>query len=130
MDIASVNLLLLVILFVAVLNLALAVYNVAHTVDVARDLAAGVERARAELIAHMRAKRAVSVEAADAAKEAQNVSNHVNTKLERIAGRVQSESRAEDEARAVQLQRIATTGEDTHRDVKEVKDAVVNRGPE
>jgi hypothetical protein len=122
-----VSLFLAAILFFTVLNLALTVYSVTHTVDVARNLAAGVERNRAELVAHMLQIRAVSTHAADASRSAEVEANDLNKKIAGLSADRLSESRAEDEARAAQLQSIANTGEETHQDVKEVKQAVVDR---
>jgi hypothetical protein len=124
---APASWLLAAILFVTVLNLGLTVYSVTHTVDVARDLAAGVERNRAELVAHMLQSRAISTHAADASRSAEVEANDLNKKIAGLSADRLSESRAEDEARAVQLQSIANTGEETHQDVKDVKQIVVDR---
>jgi hypothetical protein len=114
------------ILFFTVLNLALTAYSVTHTVDVARDLATVVERARAELVIHMQQIRAVSATAADAAERSFHEANDINAKIAGLAKSQQTASRAEDEARAVQLQQIANTGEETHQDVKDVKQIVTH----
>jgi hypothetical protein len=121
-----VSLFLAAILFVTVLNLALTVYSVTHTVDVARDLAAVVERARVELLGHMAVTREVSANAAGAAERSFIESNDLNKKIADLGAKRLSESRAEDEARAAQLQQIASTGEETHQDVKDVKQIVTD----